>query len=225
MKRDEFMRALEAALADAPADERDAALQYYNDYLDDAGEEDEERVIEALGDPATLARSICKDALGETAEQGGIYTGAPVGGNGQFASDDAKAPSGRKPVNVWKWVCIGLIIAILSPFILALAVTVLAIVVAFVVSIFAVIASLAITGVAVMGGGLAAAGIGVLKIFAVPAAGLYLCGIGILMMAIGLLATVFFVWAFVKTACLLGRLVIRLLRKPIEKKEGGEEDA
>ncbi len=221
MKREEFMRALEAALADAPADERDAALQYYNDYLDDAGAEDEERVIEALGDPAVLAESICRDASGSD--------DAPDGSLPDGRSDEETSKAGLKAagkqVNVWKWVCIGLLIAILSPFILALAVTVLALAVALVVSVFAVIISLAITGVAVMGGGLAAAGIGVLKIFAVPAAGLYLCGIGILMMAVGLLATVFFVWVFVKAACLLGRSLLRLFRKPIVKKEGGEANA
>ena len=113
MKREEFMRALEEALADAPADERDAALQYYNDYLDDSGEEDEERVIEALGDPATLARSICGDTSGsdESAEDSVL--------SDQKAQAQDVAATGKKPVNVWKWVCIGLIIAILSPFILA----------------------------------------------------------------------------------------------------------
>jgi len=45
------------------------------------------------------------------------------------------------------------------------------------------------------------------------------------MMAVGLLATVFFVWVFVKVACLLGRSLLRLFRKPIVKKEGGEANA
>ncbi|MCR4705591.1 MAG: DUF1700 domain-containing protein, partial [Lachnospiraceae bacterium] len=133
MKREEFMRALEAALADAPADERDAALQYYNDYLDDAGKEDEERVIEALGDPAVLAESICRDATGSDDAAVGILPD----GRSDEETPKAVLKAAGKQVNVWKWVCIGLLIAILSPFILALAVTVLALAVALVVSVFA----------------------------------------------------------------------------------------
>lgn len=36
MNRFEFMQALERALYDVSAEEKEAALQYYNDYLDDA---------------------------------------------------------------------------------------------------------------------------------------------------------------------------------------------
>ena len=37
MNREEFMAKLKALLGDIPADEREEALQYYEDYFDDAG--------------------------------------------------------------------------------------------------------------------------------------------------------------------------------------------
>lgn len=58
MNRAEFMRRLTALLQDVPPAEREEALTYYNEYFDDAGEENEAGVIAALGSPEELARSI-----------------------------------------------------------------------------------------------------------------------------------------------------------------------
>lgn len=57
------MRQLESLLQSIPAAEREEALQYYNDYFDDAGNESEQEVIEALGNPARVAENIKRDLL------------------------------------------------------------------------------------------------------------------------------------------------------------------
>lgn len=69
MSRWEFMRQLEKLLSDISPYEREEALQYYNDYFNDAGRENEGAVIEALGSPEQVAR-IVKDGLGENGGQG-----------------------------------------------------------------------------------------------------------------------------------------------------------
>lgn len=69
MSRWEFMRQLEELLSDISPYEREEALQYYNDYFNDAGRENEGAVIEALGSPEQVAR-IVKDGLGENGSQG-----------------------------------------------------------------------------------------------------------------------------------------------------------
>ena len=58
MNRAEFMRRLTELLGDVPPAERDEAIQYYNDYFDDAGVENESGVIASLGTPEELARTI-----------------------------------------------------------------------------------------------------------------------------------------------------------------------
>lgn len=45
MGRWEFMRKLEELLSDISPSEREEALQYYNDYFNDAGRENEKEVI------------------------------------------------------------------------------------------------------------------------------------------------------------------------------------
>lgn len=69
MSRWEFMRQLEELLFDISPNEREEALQYYNDYFNDAGRENEKEVIEALGSPQQVAK-IVKDGLSENACQG-----------------------------------------------------------------------------------------------------------------------------------------------------------
>lgn len=53
MSRKEFMERLEKLLWNISESEREEALQYYNDYFDDAGEENEAKVIEEPGEPGT----------------------------------------------------------------------------------------------------------------------------------------------------------------------------
>ena len=63
MNRTEYMRQLESLLQNISATEREEALQYYNEYFNDAGPENEQNVIEALGNPAKVAENIKKDIL------------------------------------------------------------------------------------------------------------------------------------------------------------------
>lgn len=63
MNRADFMNQLERLLQGIAPSEREEAIQYYNDYFDDAGEENEKEVIEALGNPAKVAENIRRDLL------------------------------------------------------------------------------------------------------------------------------------------------------------------
>lgn len=63
MNRTEFMNQLEILLQNISAGEKEEALQYYNDYFDDAGAENEQSVIEALGNPARVAENIRRELL------------------------------------------------------------------------------------------------------------------------------------------------------------------
>ena len=68
MSRTEYMRELDALLHGISKEEREEAMQYYNDYFDDAGSENEEKVIEELGSPAKLAETIRAGINGNTDE-------------------------------------------------------------------------------------------------------------------------------------------------------------
>lgn len=65
MNKEGFMSSLEGLLADIPEAEREEALQYYNDYFEDAGWENEESVIRSLGSPKKIAENIKAELKGE----------------------------------------------------------------------------------------------------------------------------------------------------------------
>lgn len=86
MNRAEFMRRLAGLLGDVPPMEREEAIQYYNDYFDDAGEENESSVIASLGTPEELARSI-KAGLSDGGN-GGEFTESGFSGYAQTPKDE-----------------------------------------------------------------------------------------------------------------------------------------
>ena len=51
MNRQEFLEKLRLLLGDLSEEEREEAIQYYEDYFADAGPEMEEQVIRELGSP------------------------------------------------------------------------------------------------------------------------------------------------------------------------------
>lgn len=73
MRKEEFMRELEYLLQDIPDEEKEDAVAYYRDYLEEAGPENEEAVIRDFGSPERIAAMIRCDING-TLEEGGSFT-------------------------------------------------------------------------------------------------------------------------------------------------------
>lgn len=61
MSRKEFMEQLEKLLMDVQQEERIEALAYYNGYFEDAGVENEEKIIRELESPEKVAKIIKAD--------------------------------------------------------------------------------------------------------------------------------------------------------------------
>ena len=70
MNRTEFLEQLERLLWDIPESERKAALEYYQDYFEDAGAENEGKVIRELGSPGKVAAIIRADLENEGIQYG-----------------------------------------------------------------------------------------------------------------------------------------------------------
>ncbi len=58
MNRTEFLNELAQELVGMPEEERSQALQFYTEYLEDAGEENVQAVLDELGSPQQLARQL-----------------------------------------------------------------------------------------------------------------------------------------------------------------------
>lgn len=79
MNKNEYLDRLSKLLADISYEEHEAALSYYREYIEDAGSENEQRVIEELGTPEHLAAEICEglSKKGEPSRRQGEPISAP----------------------------------------------------------------------------------------------------------------------------------------------------
>ena len=73
MNREEFMKELEYLLSDIPDEDKAEAIGYYRDYLEEAGDENEEVAIKEFGSPERIAAIIRSDLSGHL-EDGGEFT-------------------------------------------------------------------------------------------------------------------------------------------------------
>lgn len=141
MNRFEYMRRLEDLLSDISPSEKEEALTYYNDYFNDAGQENEQQVIEELGSPEQVAAGV-KEGLGlQTYEhvQDSLEGEKNHNQSAQSGRDgNADAQKKSKPAWVITLIVIGLIFA--SPLLLAL----ICVVFAVIISIFSLIFGLLI---------------------------------------------------------------------------------
>lgn len=186
MTRAEYLARLNAELSPLPNDERDGAMRYYVEYFDEAGEDNQQRVIAELGSPEQLAKTL----LSETPLQRAQRTGR---------------------INVWKIVTM----VLLAPFWLPLAAGAFALLLGLIAVAFAALLCVGVAGMVpvIFAAGLCLSGISaVLSGFAVVFESfptmLVMAGAGLVMLSLGAL--------IIKPCALLvwqaGRLIGRGMR-------------
>ena len=87
MRKEEFISKVEYLLSDIPDEEKYDAIQYYRDYLEEAGPEKEEEVLAEFGSPERIASIIRSDLTGN------------MGDGGQFTENGYKDPRFDGPDN------------------------------------------------------------------------------------------------------------------------------
>lgn len=235
MNRMEFLQILESKLSDISDSERKEALQYYNDYFDDAGVENEQEVMEALGSPEKVAASIKSDLngreTGEFTERGykaqGEEDRQQVGirretGDGREQDMDRGRDSrgGTRENPFLKIVLIILICLVLSPIILPVGGVVLGAVLAVLGILFGAFVGVGVSGLALLIVGFIGFVIGLVKVFMNPLAGAVILGISFLLLGIGILLTLLTVWICITLVPVFIRGIVKLIRRPFEKRGG-----
>ncbi|KOP80618.1 hypothetical protein AMS59_04385 [Lysinibacillus sp. FJAT-14745] len=137
MNRASFLKKLRGKLQRLSAHEIDAALAYYEEYFDEAGEENEQRVIQQLGSPSHVASQIMADYALKDLE----------------ATSNSNSTSTKKNMSaIWL-----IILAIISaPLSLPLLVVAIALIFSFGAVIFSVIIAIIATILGILFGGIAA---------------------------------------------------------------------
>ncbi|MCL2332180.1 MAG: DUF1700 domain-containing protein [Actinomycetia bacterium] len=192
MNKTEYLAELRSRLKNLPAGEVDEALSYYEEYLNDAGPENEAITLAALGTPAEVAASIISDyaVRGVSGEEGKKSTG-----------------NGLSVI----WIVILGILA--SPIALPLAIAAVVVIVALLASAFAVLLSLAASAVALVVSGLASMVGGAIVMFQSFATGLLFIGTGLISIAVGIALGLAVAWLTKITVRGIALLGAKLLKK------------
>ena len=200
MNRTEFMRQLESLLQNISATEREEALQYYNEYFNDAGPENEQNVIEALGNPAKVAENIKKDiyqkinadnrAVITYPADSGAESGAGEAGFGQEnEAQAAGAVSSRKKegMSTGMIVLIVILCILASPVILGAASAGIGVAAGLIATWFGLIIGFGATAAALILLLIALVAVGIISLFTHPFVGMCLIGAGLICGGVGLL--------------------------------------
>ena len=215
MNRAQFMEQLEKLLSDISEEERQEALDYYESYFDDAGEDQEANVIRELGSPGKVA-AIIKADLRESSQNYGEYT--ENGFQDDRVKEDMQMPeqrgsraergyhAERKGSNAGV-ILVLILLVFISPLIKGAVGGVLGFIVA-----LALLPFLIVFGIGACFS--ASIGFGILGI-----------GVGLLILAFALVGLVFLVWAATKVLPAILRKFVdfcsRLVNRGSKKKEAG----
>lgn len=231
MNRTEFMRQLERLLQSIPEMERQEALQYYNDYFDDAGEENEKEVIDALGNPAKVAENIKRDLYGAEAASTSTIKNPPV--KYQDASNqDNNASKPKAEGTFWRrmgakfdslpiWGQVLIIIAgiLLAPVIIGIVSTIIGAIFGLITGWFSMILGFAITAIVLIVVLFILVGTGIALIAEAPMGALAVAGVGLFCGGLGILFLMLTVAMLGIATPAIFKGIAKLWRKLFGKKE------
>lgn len=239
MNRREYMDRLEQLLLVLPIEEREEALQYYEDYFDDAGMENEADVIRELGTPEEVAAKIRVGYAGEYAEyseQGyedvrfenaremtpsftdahSDWSDSVYEAEMEDRNKGAKKPKGNN-TNIWKIIAIALIVLIAGPVVIPLGIALIAVIFSIIIAILAVVVTIGISGFAIAFAGVVIVVNGIAKAILAPATGILATGIGCILLAVGIMVSWVIILLAIKVVPGFVRGIVNLLGRPFRK--------
>lgn len=219
MNRLEFMTELAALLQDVPEEERKDAMQYYNDYFDDAGEEKEQEVLIELESPKKVADRIKADVLGRDTKEDSEENEKKPAVYGYEYQQEKENRAEKKPwsSNALKIILIIAIILVGAPVVIPCALGVLAVVVGCVVALFAIFVAMVIAFAALAIAGVVLVVAGLLSLIPEIAVGLALLGTGLILGVIGTIGTVASVRLCIIVFPGIVRGIVWVCRKPFHR--------
>lgn len=162
MTKNEFIAALRAKLSMLSEDEREDAVQFYEEYFDEAGPENEQAVIQELGSPDAVAEKIL------SGEGKVVQRGWQNGGSTQHPHKKS-----QKSGNILLWVLLAIITSPIWG-------TVLMMLISAMFAVVAVIASVVLMTLALFVASLVSLGVAVWLIPQQPLNGLMVLSVGLI---------------------------------------------
>ena len=178
-------------------------MNYYQNYFDDAGVEQEQTILEELGSPEKVAESIKRDLFGENYD----------------AYVKAKQEKQQRENRTLRNILIVVALVLTFPIWIGLVALAFGILVTVFAGLFGVAVAVIAVVAACLFAGVAVTVIGMIKAVAgFPAVGLIVIAGGLLVFMIGILGVVALVWIFGRIFPWLIRAIVRLCKRPFQKR-------
>lgn len=224
MNRAEFMERLRELLSDISESEREEALNYYEDYFDDAGIENEQEVIASLGSPEKVAKTI-RDGLNDHDGEQGEFSETGFQGYGDSPKDEVgyhgkvKLSDRLKNLGTPGLILILILAIFAMPTLGRIFIRIIGVLLAIIIGVLVALFAVAAAGVALIIGGGAVFGAAVPTLVIEPAVGVLMFGCSFLLVGIGILLMIAGIWILWKVLPRLVRWIVSVCRKPFQKKE------
>lgn len=167
MNKEEFLRALEGNLSKLPVEERQSAMEYYKEYLDEAGNENEAEAIKRLGNPVQLAKQLMADFITKEVEE------KPM-----------------KPKQSFQAFWIVIVALFASPIALPVALSIAGLGFGAIVTVGSVLFAGAIVAVVFLVVAIILGAVGIGTLFVQPASGIIVIGVGSVLLGVGILISI-----------------------------------
>lgn len=206
MNRREFMKSLREQLSDMLEDERNEALEYYEDYLDEAGINEDDIVPESLGTPEKIVENIKKSIQNPDED----FIREENVQNPPAVSVIKKKISGLSNT---EWILIIIIAVLTSPVWGSAVIGAGGVLIGIVAGIIGIFVGFGAAGIGMIAGGVACVVAGVITFPAAVGNGLLLCGVGAFLAGIGLLVTV----GMINAMIIFVKWIMKICKKVYQK--------
>lgn len=234
MNREEFFRRLEYLLQSIPESERMDALAYYNDYFDDAGIENEQRVIQELGSPEDVAQMILEDYYKSKESAYENYGTSDTGWNETNKKERytysettyRQTENGRnekKKRSKTEWILWIVLLILTFPIWIGILAAMFGIALGLLGSLFGVTIGVGGAGIGMLFGGFFCLFVGLLRLFVSPIEGIVTIGVGAILSAISILLILFIVLLVCKWIPIFIRFFVKCMRRLFVHQRGGDE--
>jgi len=193
-----FLTELQRKLKGLPESEIIAAVAYYDEYLSEAGFDNEAAAIAELGSPAEVAAGILGDYV--------------------YADTTSEEKSTKKGLTALWLVVVGLLA---SPIALPIAIVLIALIFALLVTVLSVVFSLFVAAIAMIVGGVLYLGAGFFTLFFHFASGIMTIGYGLVATALGCALMAALIWLTQVTVNGLAKLGAKILQRNKARRGGG----
>lgn len=205
MTKNQYLSELRSYLKGLPEEELKAALGYYEEFFEEAGEENFADVIIQLGNPKDLAESIIAEQS-FSAEPTSEYIPMKV----SSAPEQKSEPKNKDNT---KTVLIVLLCVLFSPLILGFGSAALGVIVGIAGAIFGIVLAFGITALVLAAVGILLFGLGVAQLLTLPWEGFALMGSSLIVFAVAMVFLLLFVLMCGKLIPAMIRGTVNLFRR------------